>query len=175
VAVALVGLVATALVGIAGTWAAWLSARDDREAQRRLARDDRTYDRRVSVYSEAIDFVEGQNASWDEYIRGGRTKPGSGTILYYRKRIPHADVPPQRLMTKLRVFGSSQALETFQKTQTLENAIPRGGGCCTKSGEDFILARRTNIRPPPRRFFDAYKPFKAAISRFEKIVHGEVG
>lgn len=53
-----------ALVGIAGTAGAWLGARSDRSAQRELARDERTYDRRVSVYLAAIDFLEGQKESF---------------------------------------------------------------------------------------------------------------
>jgi hypothetical protein len=40
--VALAGIAATALVGLASTTAAWLSARDDRATQRELARNERT-------------------------------------------------------------------------------------------------------------------------------------
>src|SRR5512133_2454798 len=65
--VAVAGISATALVGLAGTTVAWLSARDDRATQRQLARDERTYDRRVSAYLDAIDFVE------------GNTRPSAGT------------------------------------------------------------------------------------------------
>jgi hypothetical protein len=69
--VAVAGIAATALVGVAGTGAAWLSARDDRHAQRVLARDERTYDRRVSAYLDAIDYIEGQHAIFESIIDDG--------------------------------------------------------------------------------------------------------
>jgi len=43
---------------MAGTSAAWLSAREDLDSQRRLAGGERPYDRRVFVHLDAIDFVE---------------------------------------------------------------------------------------------------------------------
>jgi hypothetical protein len=73
-AVAVAGIAATALVGIAGTTAAWLSAREDREAQRELARDERTNERRVAVYLDAIDFVEGQKEALNNYMNGFRER-----------------------------------------------------------------------------------------------------
>jgi hypothetical protein len=77
--VAVAGIAATALVGLAAPGAAWLSARDDRanqrdlarserSYQRELARDERTYDRRVAAYLDAIDYVERQQASFERIL-----------------------------------------------------------------------------------------------------------
>lgn len=137
--VAVAGIAATALVGLAGTTTAWLSARDDRATQRQLARDehahqralardDRTYQRRLSVYLDAVDFVEAQERAFCLYgalahsagVGGSKTLPahfpepssiGGNRILSYRLR------PPQRLNTLLRIFGSKRAFESFHKIE----------------------------------------------------------
>ena len=65
--VAVAGIAATALVGLAGTTAAWLSARSDRAAQRDISREERTHDRRVAAYLDAVDFLKSQERSWEIY------------------------------------------------------------------------------------------------------------
>jgi hypothetical protein len=169
--VAVAGIAATALVGLAGTGAAWVSARDDRHTQERLARAERSYNRRVAVYLDAIDLLEAQKATYEEYSEPG-TGPG---IFTYRRKIP-LPYPPRRLTTRLRAFGSSEAFKAFQRAEFLRGAIPNGYGCCTKSGEDYILALKDPVRHnPPKAFFEAYKPFKTQLARFEEIVHNEIG
>ena len=177
IVVAVAGIAATALVGLAGTTASWLNARDERAAQRVLARDERTYDRRAAVYLDAIDFLQGQKDTWEEYSQATSDWALDRTRSY-RKLIPHDDFPPRRLPTRLRVFGSTQAFEAFQKTQTLEEAIPSGGG------EGFIYATRLGKlgsaefggpAKPPRAFYEAHKPFIDQVNRFEDIVHDELG
>ena len=155
--VAVAGIAATALVGLAATTAGWLSARDDRATQRALARDERTYDRRVSVYLDAIDFVEGQRRRFLPFF-GGSFGPA--------KVVPHRVDPPTRLIARLRAFGSAQVFEEFQKTNAetvafLHNASP--------------VLRDTGyglVDPASQRAFDA---FNAQVIRFELVVHDEVG
>jgi hypothetical protein len=175
IAVAVAGIAATALVGLAGTTASWLNAQDDRETQRALARDERSYDRRAAAYLDAIDFLHGQRDTWEEY--SGALDPYK-TPTAYREKIPWQRYPARRLTTRLLVFGSTQAFEAFQATQTLQANMPIVGGCCTERGQPFINAtppRQGFATRPPRKFFDAYKPFREQLSRFEAIVHREMG
>lgn len=60
-AVALAGIAATAVVGIAGATASWLIARDDQTNQQRLAHDDRVYTRRADAYLAALALIERQH------------------------------------------------------------------------------------------------------------------
>jgi hypothetical protein len=166
VIVAVAGIAATAVVGLAGTGVAWISARDDRAAQRSLARDERTYDQRVSAYLDAIDFVEGQKTSFDNLARRMPFERGPFVTVPYR-----AD-PPSRLTSRLRAFGSPQALAAFQKAETLIDLVP------LVTGEDPTAVRHPGvigINPRdkfPRR---AVARFEAQVLRFEGIVHREVG
>jgi hypothetical protein len=58
--IAVAAIAATAAVGIAGTAAGWLTARDDRSNQRSLAHDARVYDRRADTYLAALRLIEQQ-------------------------------------------------------------------------------------------------------------------
>jgi len=58
--IAVVGIAATAIVGVAGVLGSWLTARDDRATQRSLAHDARVYDRRADTYLAALNLVERQ-------------------------------------------------------------------------------------------------------------------
>jgi hypothetical protein len=171
VIVAVAGIAATALVGLAATAASWLSARDDRTTQRSLAREERTYDRRVSAYLDAFDFVEGQKESFDlfrlEFRSTGRT--------------PYHHDPPSRLTSRLRAFGSAQVFTAFQKTESFNEQMPITWGSRTTRrgrtseyivGTPWIAQGGQNFDP---RFGPAYEAFKAQIVRFETVVHGEIG
>lgn|SRR5262245_1470426 len=162
--VALAGIAATALVGLAGTGAAWVSARDDRAAQRSLARDERTYDRRVSVYLDAIDFAEGQKATLHRWL-----DPGLVVGKTDRKILFRAD-PPDRLASRLRAFGSPQAFAAFQETEKL--AIPETALLVDDAGREFL------VEDPDThwaRNLRGYNRFKAQLLRFEDAIHHEVG
>ena len=52
--VAIAGIAATALVGVAGSITTWVVARDNRATQVTLARDQRIYDRRATAYVEVL-------------------------------------------------------------------------------------------------------------------------
>jgi hypothetical protein len=69
-AVALAGIAATAILGIAGTTTSWLVARDDRSNQRSLAHDNRVYDRRAGVYLDVLTMVERERRTFNtEFYR----------------------------------------------------------------------------------------------------------
>jgi hypothetical protein len=191
--VAVVGIAATALVGLAGTAASWLSARNDRETQQRLARDQRTYDRRVSVYLDTIDFVEGQRLAYAAF--GGETVVLPVGDL--PKRVPIHYVPSTRLTTRLRAFGSTEIFRAFQKAERLNRQIPfdilvvgpalgsgegATGGSATaqwlSEGSVFSpkskqwISERTKVT---QKYVDTDQAFRAQTERFENLVHEEIG
>jgi len=77
-----------------------VSARDDRAAQRSLARDERTYDRRVSVYLDAIDFAEGQKATLHRWLDPGLVVGKTDRKILFRADpptgLPHGYAPSAR-------------------------------------------------------------------------------
>jgi hypothetical protein len=169
--VAVAGIAATALVGLAGTTAAWLSARDDRATQRELAGEQRSYDRRVAVYLDAIDFVERQRRAIERY--GGYVDvvgPGEafkGTIWFEQK-------VPARLESRLRAFSSTKAFKEFQKVERVvgdmpisvdfrkgRTFIPTGGGSYDGSYDAAI--------------FRHYPKLLKQIHTFERTLRDEVG
>lgn len=64
-AIALAGIAATAVVGVAGSAASWLTARDNRTQERAIAHDQRVYDRRADAYLAALGVVEEQARQLD--------------------------------------------------------------------------------------------------------------
>lgn len=182
-AVAVAGIAATALVGVAGTAAAWLSARDDRATQRALARDERTYDRRVAAYLDAIDFVEGQETSFDRWFVTNCSErsceSGGGGPM-----IPYEPDPPPRLLSRLRAFGSAPVFKAFQETQTLAEEMPvtieglpeghPGPRHIVGPPFPWVELSPTASQPDPD-FLRAHEAFSKQIIRFETVVHDEVG
>jgi hypothetical protein len=176
--VAVAGIAATALVGLAGTTAAWLSARDDRAAQRQLARDERRYDRRVATYLDAIDFLERQRIGVRNtlgqvyhYVKG--PIPALPKIAGSRKKrrtVPYPEEPPARLMSRLRAFGSKEVVSAFEQTQNQSYLLPL---CVDRSRIDvrcsFAASKGVGA------FLSAYESFAGQVVSFEKIVHEEVG
>jgi hypothetical protein len=191
--VAIAGISATALVGLAGTAGAWWSARDDRAAQRALARDERTYDRRVSAYLDAIDFVEEQKNSVSTFFWAKRavTDPRFGPLdpsLY--GEIPYQLDPPNDLVARLRAFGSATVVREFQKTQSANQKIPIRIKATGRPTLSSLTAFGLTFRPsrgPTRVSIDfkntrltgklaqAMFAFEKQIERFENVVHREVG
>jgi hypothetical protein len=154
--VAVAGIAATALVGIAGTTVAWLSARDDRATQRglarderaherALARDERSYEHRVSAYLEAIRIFEGHYLA---FFRG--QTPGKFHFVLRRAANARAG---------LTAFGSERAVKAFESVLTDD----LDAYTLIDAGEDSDVVAQTLGR------------FNQHLETFEKIVHDEVG
>jgi hypothetical protein len=199
--IALAGIAATALVGVAGTSVSWVTARDDRAAQRGLARDERTYERRVATYLDAIDFAEGRIAVLQDILEtpvdpGTREEDAYGDdglrasdpdLVYYEP------TPPPRLASRLRAFGSREVLNAFQEVlklseTMLDNGPDPGDGAYWIGNRQYIsrseswvlktsgsaTAVTAELLPRPR-FQTKGAALRASVRRFEKIVHDEVG
>jgi hypothetical protein len=54
--VAIVGIVATALVGLGGVGGSWYTAHEDRRSQDTLAKEARVYNRRATTYFERFKY-----------------------------------------------------------------------------------------------------------------------
>jgi hypothetical protein len=186
-AIAVAGIAATALVGLAGTAAAWQSASADRREQSAIARQALNYERRVAVYLDAIDFVQTQERALYEYglqaqnahRRAPRDLPRHfpPPQFFAGESIPFDEVPPRRLTTRLRALGSSTAIEAFQRVETLVIQIPMTL-TVDASGRSVL---RTNpvadetLGKKLRRFDQAYRAFYEQINVLEDAVHDELG
>jgi len=58
--VAVAGIAATAIVGIAGAALGWVTSRDDRATQMAVAHEARVYDKRAAAYLDAMQSAERQ-------------------------------------------------------------------------------------------------------------------
>jgi hypothetical protein len=170
-AVAVAGIAATALVGVAATAGAWLSARDDRATQRAIAHEERRYDRRVAAYLDAMDFVAAQKESLEEFLNPVAVRLGLARKIPYERR------PSSRLTSRLRAFGSPEALEAFQRAQNISREIPipfvaraNDHSLNPRSGYIVDLKGHPDIVLP-----GAHEKFIAYVKRFEDTVHDEVG
>jgi hypothetical protein len=159
--VAVAGIAATALVGLAGTAIAWLSARDDRATQSELARADRahelavahaqrTYDRRVAVYLDAIDFLEGQRGSLALYAEATSTRNKN-------RRIAFQYDPPSRLFSRLQAFGSPGVVKALQRAQSEISLLPIDVEV-HNSGSVTLVRLGRPYTPPPAARASASRP-----------------
>lgn len=185
--IAVAGIVATALVGLGATAAAWQSARADRREQSSIARQALNYERRVAVYLDAIDFVQTQERALYEYglqaQNAYRQAPEDlprhfpPPQFFAGEFIPFEEVPPRRLTTRLRALGSTTANDAFQRVETLVIQVPttltvdgRGRSVLrTNPVADQKLGRRLG------RFDQAYQRFYEQINVLENAVHDELG
>jgi hypothetical protein len=166
---AVVGIAATAVVGLAGSTGAWLVARDDRIAQRALARDDRaaeraiahderTYSRRAAVYLDTIGYLERAHAALRRYANGAR-------VVY--------PLPERSLFSRLIAFGSDPAIEAYRSARYTGGraAVSADGHERRRHGGLVLVPRRLF---PSQRFEDARQANREQIDLFEKIVHREL-
>jgi hypothetical protein len=154
------------LVGVAGTTASWLSAREDRAAQRELARDQRTYDRRAAVYLDAIQLLQRQDDTWSEYLKDET----HFQLLPERQSIPWQARPPRALDARLRAFGSARAFDVFETAEQLQEHLTSyrwrcvGARACRRDGEKFLVALGEFVDPPPGSY-KHLKVFRSEINR----------
>jgi hypothetical protein len=121
-AVALAGITATAVVGIAGATASWLTARDDRANQRALAHADRVYDRRADAYLTALaviqqqrDQILGDAIAWRSEIAGvGSSGP---------KKLRMAGSNDANLSARLTAFGSPRIVAAYRRLHSIAEPL----------------------------------------------------
>jgi hypothetical protein len=155
---AVVGIAATALVGLVGSGLAFLSSREDRNTQLAVAQDNRVFDRRATVYLDAIDFVEVQK---EQFISYRESEVG--------EHIAYTEDPPRSLNDRLIAFGSSRAFKAFHKVEDETDEVEVKG--IDSIGFDknglFIARHDSGV---PRDFNSAEAVFEAQVARFEQVV-----
>jgi hypothetical protein len=184
--IAVAGIAATALVGLAAAAGAWLSARDDRHEQSALARQSLNYERRVAVYLDAIDFVEEQEKAFYEYgvlaenrFRKARDSMPTNIPLpeFFPDAIPFQEVPPQRLTSRLRALGSNAATDHFRQVEALVAEVP-AYSTVDRKGRAILAADDQASKGWGKKlagFDPAYQAFYDELLRFEDVVHAELG
>jgi hypothetical protein len=123
-AVALAGIAATAVVGIAGSTAGWLIARADRANQRAVAHDDRVYERRSDTYLAALAVIEQQRRQFDSEIdylfhEGGAFRPPRQPA---KSPLAARDDP---LFPRLLAFGSRRIVHNYVRLGDLAQDAER--------------------------------------------------
>jgi hypothetical protein len=114
--VALAGIIATAVVGVAGAASSWLIARDDRANQRALAHDARVYDRRANAYVDALRLLLTVfDAATDTHHRVPRDVHRSTPQVRRLRAALTAELQDgaQRVRPTLLAFGSNDASVRF--------------------------------------------------------------
>lgn len=185
---AVAGIAATALVGLAATGTAWLSARDDRATQRALARDERTYERRVSAYLDSVSLVETQDRALFTYMwhvgaishEESTFLPDGGTLPLLNsvpgRGIPFDPEPSIDLTRRLRVFGSTQMVELFEKVERTAGSVAVSNARYETPREtaNYVVETKVSHRTY-RQIRDQFLEFHDQVSRLEQLIHGEVG
>jgi hypothetical protein len=97
--IALAGIIATAVVGIAGAGSSWLISRDDRSTQRAVAHEARVYDRRADAYVDALALL----LRLDSALAEGKSAAEVDPLL------KETDL----LEARIRAYASQDALKAF--------------------------------------------------------------
>jgi hypothetical protein len=162
VTLAVVGIVATAVVGLAGSGVAFLSSREDRHTQLAVAHDNRVYDRRASVYLDAIDFVEGQKEAFESYANSA-----------IGEHTPYSEDPPRPLTDRLIAFGSSGAVKALSGAEGKSTEVVQEGIDSVGIDRNGVYLARHD-RTVADGFFTTFKEFRDQVTRFEETIAREL-
>jgi hypothetical protein len=155
--VAVVGILATAVLGLAGIAASWLISRDDRGTQRALAHDARVYSAKAAVYEEAFAKLSAVLNATDT-LQSHLThhdRRAAADIEPLRHAISAIGGPTDEVGTNLFLFGSAKVQSDYLEA-TLN--LPRLG-----SASSAQEAR------------DAYSLFEGELERFAEDLRLELG
>lgn len=164
--IAVAGIAATAVVGLAGTGASWLSARDDRASQRELASEERIYEHRVSAYTEAIDTLEGHmkvlsNLDWTLATPKG--------FKWDDVRVDD-EVDRTRIRSHVAAFGSNAAIDALHRVNALDQrAFVWVFGDAPKYRPSQVGVRRWELHTD-----EAIDNLRDGLDEFEKRLNREL-
>jgi hypothetical protein len=161
--IAVVGILATALVGIIGSGATWLVARDDRANERSLAHEARVYDRRADAYLAALRLIEQQRLQLEEESSRVNAVRGYRALA---RNLPTFVMGLGRdgfVYSRVVAFGSSRVVEGYRRLR----------GIATSAAADEITMIITNVHPS-NRLRTAYHDFVAAQRKFQMLVQREL-
>jgi len=159
----LAGIIATAVVGVAGATSAWLIARGQRTDQRAIAHDGRVYDRSADMYLAALEKIQQQK----EMISAERLKSEAYA--------PHSPVPPLRtnimartfdsnLNARVIAFGSPRAITVYGQLHKIANTLFNDENALREQSKFGTQQYASTLTL-------ALKEFRASETDFQHIVH----
>jgi hypothetical protein len=163
---ALAGIIATAVVGVAGATSAWLIAHGQRTDQRVIAHDGRVYDRSADMYLAALEKIQQQK----EMISAERLKSEAYA--------PPSPVPPLRtnimartfdsnLNARVIAFGSKDAVQVYGQLHQIANQL---------FNEENVLREQSKFGTQPYNLAlaRALTDFHDREMAFQAIVHRQL-
>jgi hypothetical protein len=158
--IALTGIIATAVVGVAGAASSWLIARQDRGSQRAIAHDERVYDRKADAYIDAARLLGSVSIAWTKLplLHGSKTRQGdravARTALKLDRRLQEGE---NLLQARLVAYGSDAGYQAWR------NAL-------AWLAEGIADTERSGEFPLP----EDIKAAQNAINKFAVVVHREL-
>jgi hypothetical protein len=159
---ALAGIIATAVVGVAGATSAWLIARGQRTDQRAIAHDGRVYDRSADMYVAALEKIQQQK----EMI--------SAEHLKSEGYAPHSPVPPLRtnimartfdsnLNARVIAFGSPDAVQVYGQLHKIANGLFNQENALRKQSKFGTQQYNSTLAQALTAFHDREMAFQAIV------------
>jgi hypothetical protein len=156
IGVAVAGIVATALVGIAGTTGSWLIARDERAHQRALANDERShqralahderiYDKRAAAYVDALVLMDRQRDELVESADQIAQHAGAPSQLRNTRPLLARD---RFVYARIRAYGSDHLISEYVELRVAALSLWRKA----LSEPKHIQAGLTSFRSIENRF-----------------------
>jgi len=158
---AVISVLATAAVGIAGSATTLLVSRD----QRATERANRIYDRRAAAYVDALDTLEGHmkvlaNLDWSRQVRARRR------FLWEEVKVDD-ETDVARIRSRVVAFGSAAAIAALDRVGALdENAF------AWVFGEEEPA--QTNLAVWTSKTDQAIQDLRAGLSEFEARLNREL-
>jgi hypothetical protein len=158
---AVVSVVATAAVGIAGAATTLVVSRD----QRATERANRIYDRRATAYVGALDTLEGHmrvlaNLEWSPQVLARKK------FLWEEVRVDD-ETDVARIRSRLVAFGSDQAIAALDRVGALDKKAFQW-----VFGEERPIARSPDVWSA--KTDEAIQELRAGLSEFERQLNREL-
>jgi hypothetical protein len=187
--IALAGIVATAVVGLAGAASSWLIARQQDATNRSLAHDAQVYDRRANAYLAAISLIERQRnllsfvarrAETENSVREKPTNPLIG--------VAYGGADSKLVFARVVAFGSPGIVAAYKKLGGIafnfygaetdfefslyEQCGPNRQGKMYRCLQG--KARQKEIFAAITKFYAISGTFDKAATKFQLMVHKEL-
>ena len=154
-AVAIAGIAATALVGIAGSGASFLIAKQDRSSERHLAREARVFDARTAVHVDALEAT-GRVREWISNPTYASAAEG------FTRARALALLLDRRLLARVSAFGSPDVARTYRELYVIGTKMDR-------------LPAPPKYEDQKQHLFELRRAFSAQSGQFEGLVRNDLG
>lgn len=182
--VAIVGIAATAVVGVVGATSSWLTARGARANDRALAHEQRVYDRRADAYLAALQLVERQRRqilnvglrteTVNNFVKAVTPLMGYGADAFMHARVvafgsPDVVAALDDLSKKSEHFSATEIDAAYELTEMCgPNSRGKMVWCLRGTARSDVVG--TYIT----KFYAAHADFEKAEKQFELLVQREL-